>query len=60
MCLEKCPNDDFRLAVDHLVSGRVSLRRFVDHRADLAGTGAAIAASASDPSVIKAAVFPAG
>jgi threonine dehydrogenase-like Zn-dependent dehydrogenase len=52
-------DEDFRLAVDHLVSGRVSLRRFVDLRVDLPATGAAIAASASDPAVTKAAVFPA-
>ncbi|NEK85216.1 alcohol dehydrogenase catalytic domain-containing protein [Blastococcus saxobsidens] len=51
-------DDDFRLAVEHLVTGRARLRDLVSHRFDLPDTGTAIAASADDPTVIKAAVFP--
>lgn len=52
-------DDDFRLAVDHLTSGRVTLSRFVSHRYGLAQTGEGIAASAQDPTVIKAVIYPA-
>jgi threonine dehydrogenase-like Zn-dependent dehydrogenase len=51
-------DSDFRLAVEHLVTGRARLRDLVSHRFDLPDTGTAIAASAEDPTVIKAAVFP--
>jgi len=50
--------DDFATAVRHLVSGEVRLASFVSHRYSLAETGAAIAASAGDPAVIKAVVYP--
>jgi 2-desacetyl-2-hydroxyethyl bacteriochlorophyllide A dehydrogenase len=50
--------DDFATAVDHIVAGRVRLGRFVSHRFRLAETGDGIAASASDPDVIKAVVYP--
>ncbi|GAB3026955.1 sorbitol dehydrogenase [Nocardioides flavus (ex Wang et al. 2016)] len=49
---------DFRAAVDHIVSGRVRLAGLISHRYDLAGAGEAIEASARDPRVIKAAVYP--
>lgn len=51
-------NDDFRVAVDYIASGRVRLGQFVSHRYPLEDTGRAIAASAQDSTVIKAAVFP--
>jgi L-iditol 2-dehydrogenase len=51
-------DDDFALAVDHIVSGRVRLGAFVTHRSGLNGAGDAIAASANDPSVVKAAIVP--
>jgi 2-desacetyl-2-hydroxyethyl bacteriochlorophyllide A dehydrogenase len=51
-------DDDFVTAVRHLVDGEVRLARFVSHRYALAETGAAIAASAEDPAVIKAVVYP--
>jgi threonine dehydrogenase-like Zn-dependent dehydrogenase len=51
-------DDDFATAVRHLISGEVRLAPFVSHRYSLAETGAAIAASASDPTVIKAVVYP--
>jgi 2-desacetyl-2-hydroxyethyl bacteriochlorophyllide A dehydrogenase len=51
-------DDDFRTAVDHIVSGRVLLGRFITHRFGLADTGAAIARSGQDPSVVKAIVEP--
>lgn len=49
---------DFVKAVDLIVEGRVRLGSLITHRFGLAGTGAAIAASAHDPSVIKAVVEP--
>lgn len=49
---------DFGLALSHLVAGRVSLARFVTHRYELANTADAIVASAENPTVIKAAIFP--
>jgi 2-desacetyl-2-hydroxyethyl bacteriochlorophyllide A dehydrogenase len=52
-------DDDFSTAVRHLVSGEVRLAPYVSHRYPLADTGAAITASASDPTVIKAVVYPA-
>ena len=51
-------DDDFGLAVNHLVTGRVSLAQFVTHRYELANTSDAIVASAENPAVIKAAIFP--
>ena len=51
-------DDDFALAVDHIVSGRVRLGAFVTHRSGLNGAGDAIRASANDPSVVKAAIVP--
>lgn len=52
-------DEDFRAAVDHIVSGRVRLGRFVTHRFGLEDTAEAIRASATMPGVVKAAVFPA-
>ncbi|HVM13787.1 MAG TPA: alcohol dehydrogenase catalytic domain-containing protein [Egibacteraceae bacterium] len=51
-------DDDFRAAVDHIVSRRVRLGRLVTHRYGLADTADAIRASAREPGVVKAAVFP--
>lgn len=51
-------DDDFRTAVELVVSGRISLGSLVTHHYTLADTGAAIAASAADPHVIKAVVVP--
>lgn len=51
-------DDDFRTAVELVVSGRVRLGAFVTHRFGLAETGEAIAASAADPHVVKAVVVP--
>lgn len=51
-------DDDFATSVRHLVTGEVRLASFVSHRYPLAETGAAIAASANDPAVIKAVVYP--
>jgi len=51
-------DSDFGLAVEHIVSGRVRLGRFLTHTFGLDQTGAAIEASARDESVIKAAVRP--
>ena len=51
-------DSDFALAVEHIVSGRVRLGRFLTHTFGLDHTGAAIEASAHDESVIKAAVRP--
>lgn len=49
---------DFRLAVDHLVSGRVRLGSFVTHHFSLAATAEAISASATDLTLVKAVVLP--
>lgn len=49
---------DFRIAVDHLVSGRVSLGSFVTHHFSLADTGKALSASATDLTLVKAVVLP--
>lgn len=51
-------DDDFATAVRYLVAGEVRLAGFVSHRYSLADTGAAITASADDPTVIKAVVYP--
>jgi L-iditol 2-dehydrogenase len=51
-------DDDFRYAVDHIVSGRVLLGRLISHRFALNDTGAAIARSGQDPAVVKAIVEP--
>lgn len=51
-------DDDFATAVRYLVGGEVRLADFVSHRYSLADTGAAIKASADDPTVIKAVVYP--
>ena len=51
-------DDDFRSAVEHIVSGRVLLGHFITHRFGLTDTGAAIACSGADPSVVKAIVEP--
>jgi 2-desacetyl-2-hydroxyethyl bacteriochlorophyllide A dehydrogenase len=53
-------DDDFATSVRYLVSGDVRLAEFVSHRYPLTETGAAIDASAHDPSVIKAVVYPGG
>lgn len=50
--------EDFRAAVDHIVSGRVRLAGLISHRYGLAGAGEAIEASARDPRVTKAVVYP--
>jgi 2-desacetyl-2-hydroxyethyl bacteriochlorophyllide A dehydrogenase len=49
---------DFATAVSHVVEGRVRLSAFISHRFPLDETGAAISASAHDPHVIKAVVYP--
>lgn len=49
---------DFGTAVALIASGEVSLGRFVSHRFPLSQAGAAITASASDPTVVKAVVVP--
>jgi 2-desacetyl-2-hydroxyethyl bacteriochlorophyllide A dehydrogenase len=49
---------DFAAAVAHIVQGRVRLSGFISHRFTLDETGAAISASAHDPHVIKAVVYP--
>jgi 2-desacetyl-2-hydroxyethyl bacteriochlorophyllide A dehydrogenase len=49
---------DFRAAVDHIVTGRIRLGRFVTHQFSLDETADAIAASAADPSLVKAAIIP--
>lgn len=51
---------DFAAAVAHIVEGRVRLHDFISHRFALDETGAAISASAHDPHVIKAVVYPKG
>jgi len=51
-------DEDFRVAVDHIVSGRVLLGRFISHRFALADTGMAIAASGGDINVVKAVIEP--
>lgn len=51
--------DDFAEAVTLIEGGSISLGRFVSHRFPLDRAGAAIAASASDPTVVKAVVVPA-
>jgi 2-desacetyl-2-hydroxyethyl bacteriochlorophyllide A dehydrogenase len=51
-------DDDFRFAVDHIVSGQILLGRFISHRFALTDTGAAIARSGQDRSVVKAIVEP--
>lgn len=51
-------DDDFKTSVGHLVRREVELGSFVSHRYPLDQTGAAIAASAADPAVIKAVVYP--
>lgn len=51
-------DDDFATAVRHLVRGEVRMAGFVSHRYPLVDTGAAIEASADDPAVIKAVVYP--
>lgn len=51
---------DFRDAVEHIVTGRVRLGRFVSHQFSLDETGRALAASSEDPSLVKAAIVPAG
>lgn len=50
--------DDFGTSVSLIASGAVSLGRFVSHRFPLSQAGAAITASASDPTVVKAVVVP--
>jgi 2-desacetyl-2-hydroxyethyl bacteriochlorophyllide A dehydrogenase len=49
---------DFAAAIAHIVEGRVRLSGFINHRSTLEETGAAISASAHDPHVIKAVVYP--
>jgi 2-desacetyl-2-hydroxyethyl bacteriochlorophyllide A dehydrogenase len=49
---------DFATAIAAIVEGRVRLSGFISHRFTLAETGAAISASAHDPQVIKAVVYP--
>jgi 2-desacetyl-2-hydroxyethyl bacteriochlorophyllide A dehydrogenase len=49
---------DFRAAVDHLVTGRIRLGRFVTHEFSLDETAVALVASFEDPSLVKAAVVP--
>lgn len=51
-------DDDFFTSVRLLVDGEVELASFVSHGFPLTQTGAAIAASAEDPTVIKAVVYP--
>lgn len=51
-------HEDFHAAVDHIVSGRVRLAPFISHRYGLTEVGEAITASAHDPSVTKAVVYP--
>jgi threonine dehydrogenase-like Zn-dependent dehydrogenase len=49
---------DFATSVGHIVEGRVRLSGLISHRFTLDETGAAISASAHDPHVIKAVVYP--
>jgi 2-desacetyl-2-hydroxyethyl bacteriochlorophyllide A dehydrogenase len=49
---------DFQDAVEQIVSGRVRLGRFITHTFPLDATADAILASATDPSLVKAAVIP--
>lgn len=49
---------DFRIAVDHIVTGRVRLSRFVTHQFALEDTARALAVSSIDPSTVKVAVIP--
>lgn len=49
---------DFRNAVNHIVTGRIRLGRFVTHQFPLDETGDAMVASAEDPSLVKAAIIP--
>lgn len=51
-------DDDFTTSVGHLVRGEVRLGSYVSHRYALSETGMAITASAEDPAVIKAVVYP--
>ncbi|GAC1322580.1 MAG: L-idonate 5-dehydrogenase [Mycobacteriales bacterium] len=51
-------DDDFATAVRYLVSREVRLAQYVTHRYPLSETGAAIAASAGNPTVVKAVVYP--
>ena len=51
-------DEDFRDAVELIVAGRVRLGQFISHRYGLSETGEAIAASANDPSVVKATIWP--
>lgn len=51
-------HEDFHMAVDHIVSGRARLAPFISHRYGLAEVGDAISASAHDPTVTKAVVYP--
>ena len=49
---------DFRGAVDHIVTGRIRLGRFVTHQFSLDESADAIVASAEDASLVKAAIIP--
>jgi 2-desacetyl-2-hydroxyethyl bacteriochlorophyllide A dehydrogenase len=49
---------DFRQAVDHIVSGRVRMERFVTHEFSLEETASALAIASVDVSAVKAAVIP--
>jgi 2-desacetyl-2-hydroxyethyl bacteriochlorophyllide A dehydrogenase len=51
-------DSDFRVAVDHIVSGRIRLGRFVTHQFSLGETADAMVASTVDPSLVKAAIVP--
>jgi threonine dehydrogenase-like Zn-dependent dehydrogenase len=51
-------DEDFRTAVGHIVAGTIRLGRFVTHQFPLEETAEAMVASATDPSLVKAAIVP--